>query len=64
MKMLGMLCAVADGGDTGMIIISPTDDLWFVNVDTFPPDFEETRKAIEAKGMAAVVGAICGKGDA
>lgn len=64
MKMLGLMVAAKDDAGVTPFVIAAGDDIWFVPVETFPPDFDAERESIEKLGTMVVIGAICGRSDA
>jgi len=60
MKMLGTLVSVQNGDEFDVLIVSPLDNLWFVQKKAFTPEMSEAVSDIEATGTMTVLGAVFG----
>jgi len=60
MKMLGTLVSIQNGDEFDVLIISPNDNIWFVQHKSFTPEMIEAVADIEATGTMTVLGAVFG----
>lgn len=59
MKFLAFI-VVKPGAETPMpMAISPSDDVWFVASDAFPPEFAEQQEELLRGQPLEVLGAVC-----
>jgi len=63
MKIKCMLFSVGGDGDApGVIAVSPTDDVWFVDAPSFTPEMQAMAAEVASLGKMECLGCICERG--